>query len=479
MRRHAEEEINIFNFSFLDILSCTIGALIFILLMIILSTTDLVEKKLLEDIQGKHASALTELAQLEKLVKKRQEELSVLESQQAKLKKYATRLKKEVSAKDKKIASLEEMLKKPGGFSLGKSAASIVAPRIEAEARKTDRAQKLLYNIEKKSVTSAKGKIYFGESRQPVETKDNRALRDAMKQFLRYHDSMFEKIWWTEGGGGKTSYNKMLEIAGSLKSFYSDGLKAEKEKNPPAFSGAVDGRLAIDTDKDGIDDILYFDSNSDMMWDLKYRNTDRDDFWEEVFIGYDPATGSWGMKLVDTDSDGTYDLLFEDTVPDDNDWEIKLVDPDLKSDKARVRYEDTDNDGVYDTKLINTDFEDDDWEQINSGYDPRFKRWQASSIDIDGDGIPDIMWGDTDMSNDDWEEKFIDQDSDGEWDIRYRDLDLTDNDWEALYSKPNRKKDSWKEVLVDTDGDGAWDKKMVDEDGDGEWEKEIELDSGK
>jgi hypothetical protein len=476
MRRQVEEEINIFNFSFLDILSCTIGALIFILLMIILSTTDLVEKKLLDDIKGKHSNALTELSQLEKLVKERQEELSVLESQQTKLKKYATKLKKEVSAKDKKIANLEEMLKKPGGFSLGKGGASIVGTKAETEARKIDRGQEVLSNMEKKSVTSAKGKIYLGESRQAIETGDERALNDAMKQFLRYHDSKFEKIWWIDGGGDKASYNKMIAAAGALKSFYSDGLKAEKEKNLPSYSKAKAGKYAVDTDKDGKDDVLYSDSNGDMQWDLKYRNTDSDDFWEEVFIGYNPATRSWGMKLVDTDSDGTYDLLFEDTAPNDNDWEIMLVDPDLKSDKAKERYEDTDNDGVYDTKLINTDFEDDDWEQINSGYDPGFKRWQASSIDIDGDGIPDAMWGDTDMSNNDWEEKFVDQNSDGEWDIRYRDLDLTDNDWEALYSKPILKKDAWREVVIDEDGDGSWDKKFVDEDGDGEWEKEITLD---
>ena len=39
MRNMADRQVNIFNFSFLDILACTLGALIFILVIIVMVNT--------------------------------------------------------------------------------------------------------------------------------------------------------------------------------------------------------------------------------------------------------------------------------------------------------------------------------------------------------------------------------------------------------------------------------------------------------
>jgi len=439
MKRHSNEEINIFNFSFLDILSCTIGALIFILLMIVLSTANLVEKKIVDEIKEKHAEAKAELSLLEK--------------------------------------SLKEINTKPSVLSLNDVANSIITGGGAVESTKTDLRQIFISSLEKKTITVAEGQIYLGESRQSVSVSDIPSIEYALKQFLRYYDGNFEQLYWTRLEEADDTYNRALIVASSLKNFYAQGLKAAKENSPPDYYKAKEGKYAVDLNNDGRMEILYVDNDGDNKWDIKYVNTDQDAFWEEIYIDYDFTTKSWRRKIVDTDFDNTYDLLLEDTMPGDNDWEVKLIDPNLSTNKAKERYEDNDNNGVYDIKLINIDFKDEDWEQSNSKYDAKFKKWKVALVDMNGDGDPDVMWGDTDMNNVDWEEKFVDQDSDGKWDVRYRDLEPRDDDWEALYSKPILNTDFWREVLVDTDGDGAWDKKMIDEDGDGEYEKVIRPDS--
>ena len=66
MKSRGDDENSIFNFSFLDILSATIGALIFILLMIVISTTNLVERKIVDEVKRQHTEALEELEESQK-----------------------------------------------------------------------------------------------------------------------------------------------------------------------------------------------------------------------------------------------------------------------------------------------------------------------------------------------------------------------------------------------------------------------------
>ncbi|MBU0674230.1 MAG: hypothetical protein KJ950_06270 [Proteobacteria bacterium] len=461
MKRHVDEEINIFNFSFLDILCATIGALIFILLMIVLSTNNFVEKKFIEELKMKHNEALVELSKLEKSVEERQKEVE--------------KRQKEVSAKNEIIAQMKKMYTKPSVLPERDVTDTITAGSGTVEAQKTDARS----NLESKVITVAEGQIYLGSSIHPVSTRDTQEAEDAMRQFFRYYDENFEHLSWNIWDDGELTYKRAIISASSMKSVYAEGLKAAKESNLPDSSKTIDGKYGADKNNDGKIDELYVDNNKDGEWDIKYVNIDRDDFWEEVYIGYDIPSAKWRRKMVDTNSDNIYDLLLEDTMPFDNNWEKKSIDPNIKTGKSRESYEDTNNDGIYDTRLVNTDFTDEDWEISYTKYDPKFKRWKLSLVDTNGDGAPDVMWADTDMNNIDMEEKYVDQNFDGKWDLRYRDLDSSDNDWEALYSKPIPEKDAWGEVLVDTDGDGAWDKKMIDSNGDGEFEKEIKLDSAK
>ncbi|MCK5342484.1 MAG: hypothetical protein KAR20_03720 [Candidatus Heimdallarchaeota archaeon] len=169
MKRQGVEEIDIFNFSFLDILSATIGALIFILLMIVLSTADLVEKKLVDEIKKKHSEAKAELTQLEK--------------------------------------TLGEINTKPSVLALDDIANSIISGGGTIESTKTDLRKIFISSIEKKTITVAGGQIYLGKSRQSVSINDIPSIKYAFRQFLRYYDDNFEQLYWTRWDEDDETYN--------------------------------------------------------------------------------------------------------------------------------------------------------------------------------------------------------------------------------------------------------------------------------
>ena len=66
MMRGEERSVNIFNMSFLDVLCCTVGALIFILFIQTLRTRDMVERQELEKTVTKLDEAKAELVKTEK-----------------------------------------------------------------------------------------------------------------------------------------------------------------------------------------------------------------------------------------------------------------------------------------------------------------------------------------------------------------------------------------------------------------------------
>ena len=74
MMRGEERHVNIFNMSFLDVLCCTVGALIFILFIQTLRTRDMVERRALEQTVTKLDEAKAELVKTEQAEKQLQEE---------------------------------------------------------------------------------------------------------------------------------------------------------------------------------------------------------------------------------------------------------------------------------------------------------------------------------------------------------------------------------------------------------------------
>jgi uncharacterized membrane-anchored protein YhcB (DUF1043 family) len=106
--------VNIFNLSFLDILACTMGAMIFILVMVVLvnaytsSQSELARK--IKDLENKFAASQKEAAETAKRKAKIQSELKELENAQQ-LAKDTANLVNELSMKKKEVERLQQQIK--------------------------------------------------------------------------------------------------------------------------------------------------------------------------------------------------------------------------------------------------------------------------------------------------------------------------------------------------------------------------------
>jgi cell division protein FtsB len=487
-RRTQSEEVSVFNMSFLDVFCCTVGALIFMLVIQVLQTRDLVERELLEETNRKLAAAQDELQRTEARRDRTREELADLEEQLTASKEALAESRTELSTtketvkeQDKTIEELLEKIRDPsralpanlaglGGEGRGTSA---------MEAQKSARGKFLLGNLETAAIVCTSDGLYLGMSRELLPLHDTDVARAAFRQFLRYHDPRQEGLWRTAWKNGATSYNSSLRLQALEQASIGEGLVVAKDA---AFGQAnrllkKGVTLTLDLDGDGTKETEYEDTNDDGVPDVMRVNTDSDEFMEEVHLDHDTATGTWTRRLVDTDGDDKYDLLLQDAVPGDDDFEVKFLLPNLQTGTAVFRYEDTDNDGTWDIKLENVDLTNDVWEKTYTLFEQSSQRWTVILVDADADGRHDVMWRDTDTSNDDWEEKSVDLDGDGEWDVRWRDLDPRDNDWEAKFTERVGTTDVWKRCEIDSDADGAFDAMLVDADGDGKWDGEFVRDA--
>ena len=535
MIRGEERHVNIFNMSFLDVLCCTVGALIFILFIQTLRTRDMVERQELETTVTKLDEAKAELAKTEKAQEKLQEDFRQLQEDyrnvqdditaakaekaelESELKVAVDRLeeiravakkekeqleselavavdrleeiKQELKEKDVTILKLVKELQKPKLPEetrfvrlTDKDPNAVDAAGRVMESQKTAHGQYLLGNLETRSIVCGAEGLYLGVSRRAIPIQGNSDLRPLFRQFLRYHDPKQEGLWQTIWGDGAVAANRSLEIRASESAFIGQGLILRSE----AFMETAQQRVAteqvdvvaLDADEDSHEETRFEDANGDGVLDLKRVNIDSDDFFEELYLDYDGRTRQWARLLVDSDGDNQYDLLFQDTHPTDSDYEIKYVLPNLQTGSAVFRYEDGDNDGIWDMKEENIDMANPYWEKRYLFFNPDAHRWGAISVDTNGDGKADILWRDTDMSNDDWEEKFADEDGDGKWDVYWKDLDPRDNDWEAKLTQPKAENDIWQQCELDTNGDGMFDTMLKDTDGDGQWDQELPMAEG-
>ena len=244
----------------------------------------------------------------------------------------------------------------------------------------------------------------------------------------------------------------------------------------PDLSRAVDGKLEIDSDGDGVTEVLYTASSDGKRWINKtvYAHG----CVGERFGNYDEASGMWKTKDVDSDWDTRFDRRFADVDLTDEDWEEYMTFDGTATHLVRAqclaKYVDTDNNGLYDKKLIESDPENTHriWEAKYTDFNKEHKRWGEFNIANPTNLFWQTAYLDSNMTNDMWEAKWVDLDSDGRWDVRWVDENAKDWDWEALYSKPLVRdgKWIWREGLQDTTGNGKWDKRFQDFDGDGSWE---------
>jgi hypothetical protein len=476
MARGEEEEVSIFNMSFLDVFCCTVGALIFILLILVLITRDMVERTVLDETTRKLANARTELAATEKARDETKAELADIEAK-------VRVSQQEIRVRDRRIEQLVAHLQDPEDSGVdalasplpSQSQAAPQQPGGQPETQKQERGQYLLGNLETKAIVCSGDALYLGRSRKPVMLH-HRDLDQVFQQFLRYHQPDQEGLWRTSWGTAPPSYRKSIQLERANEEAKGTGLVVRADPHYAAAAEALRAQdvtsVKLDLDGDGTQETLYEDSNGDGSPDAKRVNVDHDAFFEEVYLAFDEGRGQWGQVLVDSDGDDQHDLLLKDRDSADTDYEEMYVLPNLQTGKSVLLYEDRDNDGLWDVKYENTDLANETWEQTYALFNPKHRRWGALLADTNEDGQPDILWRDTDMSNDDWEEKQIDTNADGQWDIRWQDLDPRDNDWEAKFTDPKPGTEIWGRCDLDSDADGSLDAVLLDRNGDGEWDEE-------
>lgn len=114
LRNERRSVVNIFNLSFLDILACTMGAMIFILVMVILvnaytSSQSALARKI-KNLENKFAASQKEEEEIVQRKAKIQSELKELESAQQ-LAKDTANLVNELSLKKKEVERLQQQIK--------------------------------------------------------------------------------------------------------------------------------------------------------------------------------------------------------------------------------------------------------------------------------------------------------------------------------------------------------------------------------
>lgn len=232
------------------------------------------------------------------------------------------------------------------------------------------------------------------------------------------------------------------------------------DQDNDGVSDAVEASGTVDTDSDGVADVLDTDSDNDSLPDsaeglidsdadgvANYLELDSDDdgISDAIEVGDDP------LNPLDTDTDGTPD--FRDT-DSDNDG----IDDALENGTDPNNQADTDSDGVPDYRDLDSD-DDGTPDAVEAGGDgaapidennngiPDFQEPSIAPADSDADGIVDILEG-TDDTDADGVADYLDIDSDNDG--------LLDSDEAGNIHAP-----------VDSDADGIPDYRDLDSDNDG------------
>lgn len=488
-------EINIFHFSFLDILFNTIGAITFMFMIFAVMTNDLVEEKnvarielnelidRIEESREEKKKITEESEKLQKELEKIEEEIQQERRQLRRAKTDIRKQKIKLKQKDKAISQLKKQV---ASMERGTGIDTELDPALMAEWGEAGgseatkiQGQVIGANIESVIVSAKGGQFTLGGTRVSSPSQ--------VGQWIRYYDENNRKIQFlsdSRGGGAVQQFEDAFE---RYRSRQGTGLKSDVDIKYYGTFGA-DHTFRADADRDGRNESTYFDLDRNGKADKKLVDLDGDGVTDEAFFHFDPENRRWKTKLADTTGDGRLDTAFMETDTANDRYEIRIEDFDPQTGKGRAKYEDRDKDGVYDTKWVDVDKSDEDWEEVYTQFNREEKRWTVASMDTNNDSVPDVLCKDTDLSNESYEEKQVDADYDGIFDSRWMDLEPDDADWEAEYVGQDESTGFWKEVFFDSSGDGKWDVHGIntnietenfeillkDEDSDGTYEVRLE-----
>ena len=488
MRRRAEDDdVTIFNFSFLDILSCTIGALVFILLLFVISSADLVEGSLLGILEENLDRATADLNEVNSQLTERRQLLETLQSE-------VGELEQQVRESDQIIGRLTTMLQSESHLD-AVAIESLLEGRTPAATNNVDQrrdwSSDLMPNLEQRAIYWTQRDIYI----QSIGHTIGQAAVEAdpvLQSFLSHSDPVNTKLLVIPLEPPTASFARLVERVSGSSARLGEGLRSRPAPSPPSLESGGDFLLA-DENGDGLEEVRYEDFDGDGNTDVKRLDVDGDGLYETRLSDFDSTSNRWLRKVVDINLDGLPDGLYVDTDPRNETFERRLVGINMSTGIARTEYRDENADGIWDTKLVDVDLADGDYEERYTDFDSPSNRWKAKTEDTTRDGVADVLWVDTDTGNDFWEEKYVDQNGDGVWDIRFQDVRAGDGDWEIKFSRFDRGAGVWMELAVDSDNNGVWDTwfehtnptdsefaiKRIDTDGDGLPDQTLRWDPGR
>lgn len=489
--RGEERQVNIFNMSFLDVLCCTVGALIFILFIQTLLTRDMVERQELEATVTKLDEAKVELEKTEKAEKELQEGYKKVQDDIAAAKEEKEELESELKVA---VDRLDEF----------RVAAKEQKEELESELKvATDRLEEFRVAArEEKDELESELKVAMDrleEIREELKEKDDTILR-LVKELkepnlpdtaafvgLSRKDPNVREATGRAMESQKTAHGQYL--LGNLETrsivCVAEGL----------YLGVSRKAIPIRNNPDLGPLFRQF---------LRFHDPKQEGLWQTIWgDGAVAANASLEMRVSEGASIGRGLVLRPEAFMEDAQRRatsegVLVVTLDTDEDGLdETRFEDTDGDGKLDLKRVNID-SDEFFEEIYLDYAEQRRQWARLLVDSDGDNEYDLLYHDTQPEDSDYEVKYVlpnlqtgsavfryeDGNNDGIWDTKEENIDMTNPHWEKRYLLFKTDARRWEVISVDTNGDGKadvlwrdtdmsnddWEEKFVDENGDGTWD---------
>ena len=497
MMRGEERHVNIFNMSFLDVLCCTVGALIFILFIQTLRTRDMVERRALEQTVTKLDEAKAELVKTEQAEKQLQEEFRHMQESFKDVQDNITAAKKEKEELENELKDAVDELEQI------RRTAKTEQEQLESELQEaTDQLDQIRATAKKEKeeleseLTVAMARLE--EIREELKEKDDTILK--LVQELQ-EPNLPEVAFVDLSAKDPNAVDTAGVAMESQKTAHGQYLLGNLETR--SIVCAAEG-LYLGMSRKVIPIRNNPDLGSQFRQFLRFHDPKQEGLWQTIWgNGTAAANLSLEMRTSGSAFVGKGLILRPETFMDDaqqkaTNQQVDVVALDTDEDGfEETKFEDADGDGTLDIKRVNMD-SDDFFEELYLDYNEQRRQWARLLVDSDGDNEYDLLFQDTHPTDSDYEIKYVlpnlqtgsavfryeDSDNDGVWDTKEENIDMSNAYWEKrfLLFKPSAQR--WEAMSVDTNGDGKadilwrdtdmanddWEEKYVDENGDGQWD---------
>lgn len=512
--RGEEREVNIFNMSFLDVLCCTVGALIFILFIQTLRTRDMVERQQLEKTITKLEDAKAELLlteeaeeQLTKQMKQMQNDFNDVQVNIVAARKEKEELEKEFQAAVDELEQIRVTAKKEK-----EELEEEKEKLIEEKETLTEEKETLV--VEKEALEEEKQKL--AKEKEELESELVVAMDrlEEVREELQERDDTIQQLVQElqEPNLPEVAFVDLTTQDPNAVDEAGKSMESQKTAHGQYLLGNLETRSIV-CSADGIylgmsRKAIPINDNPDLrplfQQFLRFHDPKQEGLWQTIWgDGADAANMSMdlrasgraiiGQGLITRPEENMNDAQQRATLEQ---LEIVAIDTDGDS-LAETRFEDADGDGRLDLKRVNVD-SDDFHEELYLDYNESGRQWARLLVDTDGDNEYDLLFQDTEPTDSDFEMKYVlpnlqtgtavfryqDSNNDGIWDVKEENIDMSNPQWEKRYLLFNPTAQRWEAISVDANGDGQpdilwrdtdmsnddWEEKYVDENSDGQWD---------